>query len=188
MKQRKGFLPTAGIQHLQAYFAASSDGGVNKTTMGAGRLSAISAALVLGLCLAATNGDIIGVNSASKVLNTTTAKTQQNNDDDQLKFLLQQQSSALKDVGYVYLHPHETLQKALIYSFSDYSSAYNTEKLMKFESKSLVSSLLLLQQPAGNEAVNKDLSSTCAVQLRSLLDSLTLSSPNPDDLWAAKSK
>ena len=153
--------------------------------MGAGRLSAISAALVLGLCLAATNGDIIGVNAASKVLNTTT-KTQQN-DDDQLKFLLQQ-SSAVKDVGYAYLHPHEALQRALIYSFSDYSSAYNTEKLMKFESRNLVSSLLLLQQPAGNEAVNKDLSSTCAVQLRSLLDSLTLSSPNPDDLWAAKSK
>ena len=153
--------------------------------MGAGRLSAISAALVLGLCLAAINGDIIGVNAASKVLNTTT-KTQQN-DDDQLKFLLQQ-SSAVKDVGYAYLHPHEALQRALIYSFSDYSSAYNTEKLMKFESRNLVSSLLLLQQPAGNEAVNKDLSSTCAVQLRSLLDSLTLSSPNPDDLWAAKSK
>ena len=153
--------------------------------MGAGRLSAISAALVLGLCLAATNGDIIGVNTASKVLNTTT-KTQQN-DDDQLKFLLQQ-SSAVKDVGYTYLHPLEALQRALIYSFTDYSSAYNTEKLMKFESRNLVSSLLLLQQPAGNEAVNKELSSTCAVQLRSLLDSLTLSSPNPDDLWAAKSK
>ena len=154
--------------------------------MGAGRLSAISAALVLGLSLAVTNADIIEVNAASKVLNTT-AKTQQNNDDDQLKFLLQQ-SSAVKDVGYAYLHPHEALQRVLIYPFSDYSSAYNTEKLMKFESKSLVSSLLLLQQPAGNEAVNKDLSSTCAVQLRSLLDSLTLSSPNPDDLWAAKSK
>ena len=154
--------------------------------MGAGRLSAISAALVLGLCLAVTNGDIIEVNAASKVLNTT-AKTQQNNDDDRLKFLLQQ-SSAVKDVGYAYLHPHEALQKALLYSFTDYSSAYNTEKLMKFESRNLVSSLLLLQQPAGNEAVNKDLSSTCAVQLRSLLDSLTLSSPNPDDLWAAKSK
>ena len=154
-------------------------------TMGEGRLSAISAALVLGLCLAVTNADIIEVNAASKVLNTT-AKTQQISDD-QLKFLLQQ-PSAVKDVGYAYLHPHEALQKALIYSFSDYSSAYNTEKLMKFESRNLVSSLLLLQQPAGNEAVNKDLSSTCAVQLRSLLDSLTLSSPNPDDLWAAKSK
>ena len=156
--------------------------------MGAGSLSAISAALVLGLCLAVTNADIIEVNAASKVLNTTsTTKTQQNDDDDRLKFLLQQ-SSAVKDVGYAYLHPHEALQKALIYSFTDYSSAYNTEKLMKFESKSLVSSLLLLQQQAGNEAVSKDLSSTCAVQLRSLLDSLTLSSPNPDDLWAAKSK
>ena len=155
--------------------------------MGAGRLSAISAALVLGLCLAATNGDIIGVNAASKVLNTTAKTQQNNNDDDQLKFLLQQ-SSAVKDVGYTYLHPLEALQRALIYSFTDYSSAYNTEKLMKFESRNLVSSLLLLQQPAGNEAVNKELSSTCAVQLRSLLDSLTLSSPNPDDLWAAKSK
>ena len=155
--------------------------------MGAGRLLAISAALVLGLCLAATNGDIIGVNAASKVLNTSAKTQQNNNDDDQLKFLLLQ-SSAVKDVGYAYLHPHEALQKVLIYSFSDYSSAYNTEKLMKFESRNLVSSLLLLQQPAGNEAVNKDLSSTCAVQLRSLLDSLTLSSPNPDDLWAAKSK
>ena len=153
--------------------------------MGAGRLSAISAALVLGLCLAAKNGDIIGVNAASPILNIT-GKTQQN-DDDQLK-LITPLSSAVKDVGYTYLHPLEALQRALLYSFTDYSSAYNTEKLMKFESRNLVSSLLLLQQPAVNEAVNKDLSSTCAVQLRSLLDSLTLSSPNPDDLWAAKSK
>lgn len=96
--------------------------------------------------------------------------------------------SAVRDVSFIYPNPHQAVQEAFYLSSKDFyashSLVYSAEEVHQFKPENLIYNLL-----QNNErSVDKNLSKTCEAQLNFLLHNLTLSSPNPDDLWAAQSE